>query len=150
MGLDRYKLDKAFTEGVDLRLDDAPDDVFRVRLPSKYNRPYSQGLYGGSAIPLDEKGELKGASGLIAWGHAQFDAFVQHCMISLNGEPIPADFHETHPAAVEELMEKAAEQAADLDEKVSLTVKKSSASSSGKASGQDGKSSISDLRSQAG
>ena len=37
-----YKLDKAFTDGVDIYLDAAPDCAFRVRLPSQYNRVYTQ------------------------------------------------------------------------------------------------------------
>ena len=58
-GLDSYKLDKAFTDGVEIRLDDAPDIVFLVKLPSQYNRGYTQALYSGLEWDISEDGEVK-------------------------------------------------------------------------------------------
>jgi len=135
MGLERYKLDKAFTDGVEIRLDDAPNDVFTVTLPSQYNREYMTAMYSG--IEMDRSGGVvsTGAS-VLSTRYAQIDAFMSVCLKSLNGEPIPADFMKHYPAAVDELMVKATEAAELIDEKVEQNVKKSSALSGGKVNGQ--------------
>lgn len=140
MSLSAYKLDKAFTEGVDIRLDKAPDDVFKVKLPSQYNRGYTSAVYGTMTVDIQD-GEVKAGGNMIATRHKQEDAFIEHCVVSLNGEPLPEDFAVEYPEAVLELMEKAGDLARDIDAKVETTVKKSSASSTGKRSGQVEKSS---------
>jgi hypothetical protein len=146
-----YKLDKSFTDGVEIRLDDAPDVVFLVRLPSTYNRGYSQALYSGLKMSLDDSGEVKtDTSNLMSARYVQEDAFVEYCLVSQDGEPIEADFQKDYPDAVVELMNKASDLVSAIEDKVSDAVGKSQASSSGKADGQAKKSSTLSLSSAAG
>jgi len=140
MGLESYKLDKAFTDGVDIRLDNAPEVVFKVRLPSQYNRGYTQAMYASIEWSMGPDG-IKTGSSLMATKFAQEDAFMANCLISMDGDPIPAGFQDEYPAAVEELMRKANELTKEIDEKVEDSVKKSPALSSGKANGQGVKTS---------
>jgi hypothetical protein len=149
MGLESYKLDKSFSEGVDIRLDNAPDDVFRVKLPSQYNRGYTAALYGAMTISLED-GDVKAGGNLVATRHAQEDAFVEYCLESLNGEPLPDGFVSDYPSAIQELITKSSELAAAIEERVGDTVKKLSASSPGSESGQVEKSSTLGLKSKTG
>jgi hypothetical protein len=149
MSLDAYKLDKAFTEGVDIRLDRAPDDVFRVKLPSQYNRGYTSAVYGSLKINVDGDGARADGS-IIGTRHAQEDAFVEHCVVSLNGDPLPGNFMAEYPEAVTELMEKASELASEVDNRVGETVKKSPASLTGSENGQARKGSTGGSKRQAG
>lgn len=134
--LGKYKLDKAFTKGVELRLDDAPDVVFMVRLPSQYNRSYTQALYGAMEWNVGEDGNIKTGGSLMQTRYAQEDAFIEHCLLSMDGEPIEDDFASEYPEAVQELMSKATELANDMQERVESSVKKSQTSSGGSESGQ--------------
>jgi hypothetical protein len=136
MSLSKYKLDKAFSEGVDIRLDDAPDDVFKVKLPSQYNRGYTSALYGAMTVSLDD-GKVQAGGGLMETRFAQEDAFIEHCVVSLNGEPLPDGFISEYPLAIAELMTKASELAAAIEDKVGDTVKKSQTSLTGSESGQE-------------
>jgi len=149
-GLGKYKLDKAFTEGVIIYLDDAPDVPIRVRLPSQYNRGYNQALYGGIKYDVDETGNVKPTSGLMDMKYAQEDAFLSDCLVDIDGEPVPENFREEYPVALAELMEKAKELADAIEFKVADSVKKSPASSDGSESGAGKKSSTLHLKSQAG
>ena len=133
--LKKYKLDKAFTDGVDIYLDDAPDVAFKVRLPSNYNRAYSQALYGAMGFDIDDDGKVKPQGSLIDTKYAQEDAFLNHCLLSIDGDPVPADFATEYPRALQELTSKANELAAALDEQVQDSVKKSQASSTGSSDG---------------
>jgi len=146
--LKSYRLDKAFTEGVDIILDHAPDVLFKVRLPSQYNRGYMQALYSG--IELDSLSGVKTGATLMGTKYAQQEAFVGHCMVSVDGEPVPSNFRDEYPAALDELIEKATVLAGQLDAKVEGDAKKSPPSSSGKASGQGEKSSTGALNKLAG
>jgi hypothetical protein len=148
-GLENYKLDKAFTEGVEIRLDDAPDTVFLVKLPSQYNRGYTQALYSGLEWDIGEDGEVKTGGSLIATRYAQEDAFMQFCLETIDGEPVPDNFLADYPAAVAELMAKTNDLVQAIEEKVSKSVGKSSASSSGKKGGQEKSSSTSSLSREA-
>jgi len=150
MGLEKYKLDKAFTDGVDIYLDAAPDVVFRVRLPSQYNRAYSQALYGAMDWSVGDDGQVKPGGSLLTTRYAQEDAFIEHCLLSQDGEPVPESFRTDYPLALAELMEKAAELANDIQERVADTVKKSSASSTGSADGLDARSFMPSLNDAAG
>jgi hypothetical protein len=150
MSLDAYKLDKAFTEGVELRLDKAPDDVFVVKLPSQYNRGYTSAVYGAMQLNIGEDGKVKAAGDMMATRYKQEDAFVDHCIVSLNGEPLPEGFVTEYPEALTELMAMANDLANAIDGKVDSTVKKSSASSTGSRSGQAEKSSTESSKRQAG
>ena len=140
-----YKLDKAFTEGVDLTLDAAPDVVFRVRLPSQYNRAYTQALYAGMDFDMTD-GEVKPKGGVMAAKYAQDDAFIAHCLLSMDGEAIPDSFASEYPIAVAELIEKATELASKIEAKVSDTVEKSQPTSLGSGSGQGKKNSTVSLK----
>jgi hypothetical protein len=148
--LKAYKLDKSFTDGVEIRLDNAPDVVFLVRLPSMYNRGYSQALYGGMGMTLDNAGEVKAGASLMVARYAQEDAFIEHCLISQDGEPIDDDFQIEYPEAVAELISKSNDLVVAVESKVTDAVGKSPASSSGKADGQGKKSSTLSLSSAAG
>lgn len=134
--LAKYKLDNAFTEGVCLYLDDASDVAFLVKLPSQYNRSYTQAVYGGMEFNVDQLGEMKTTGQILSTRYAQQDAFIDYCVISMDGDPVPQGFFDEYPAALEELMSKASELAAKIEEDVSNSVKKSPSSSSGKGSGQ--------------
>lgn len=148
-GLDSYKLDKAFTEGVEIRLDNAPDTVFLVKLPSQYNRGYTQALYSGLDWDIQD-GEVKTGGSLIATRYMQEDAFMEYCLMSIDGEPVPEGFLQEYPAAVAELMSKTNDLVQDIEAKVTTTVKKSQASSSGKNAGQEKSSSTESLNSAVG
>ena len=134
MSLDAYKLDKGFTEGVEITLDAAPDDVFVVLLPSMYNRKYSQALYSGMDFSELEDGTNK--VNYVVAKYAKDDAFVEHCLLTLNGKPLPPRFVDEYPSAVDELARKADEMAAAIDERVKNTVKKSQPTSTGTSGGQ--------------
>ena len=148
--LSRYKLDKGFTDGVDIILDNAPDVTFRVRLPSQYNRGYTQALYGGMEWSIGDDGSVKPGGSLMSARYAQEDAFLAHCLLAIDGEPVPAGFRDDYPSALSELMEKATELANAIEEKVTESVKKSPTSSTGKGSGQGVKGSTMSLTSAAG
>jgi len=138
--LKAYKLNKAFTDGVDIRLDGA-DVVCKVRLPSQYNRGYTQALYSGIGFEFSD-GLVKPSGSIMDTRYAQEDAFVEHCLLSIDGEPVPDDFAKEYPSALAELMEKSTELANEIEEKVNSTVKKSQPISTGSETGQERKSSI--------
>lgn len=148
--LGKYKLDKAFSDGVDIRLDDAPDVVFTVRLPSQYNRAYTQALYSSMEWDLGEDGAIKTGGSLMATRYAQEDAFLEHCLMSMDGEPITEGFAKDYPEAVAELMSKAIDLSNDIQERVETSVKKSPASSNGNDSGQEKSGSTSTLKAAEG
>ena len=133
--LKNYKLNKAFTDGVDIRLDGA-DVVCKVRLPSQYNRGYTQALYSGIGFEFNDDGMVKPSGSLMDTRYAQEDAFVQHCLLSIDDEPVPGNFAAEYPAALAELMEKSTELANAIEEKVNSTVKKSRPISTGSETGQ--------------
>ena len=97
-----YKLNKAFTEGVDICLDDAPEVQFRVRLPSQYNRGYTNAIYGGMGFKVSADGMMQTEANIMDAKYAQEDAFLAHCLVSMDGEPVPADFAAEYPAALAE------------------------------------------------
>ena len=130
-----YKLNKAFTDGVAIPLDNA-EVSFMVRLPSQYNRGYQQAICSGMGMKLDEDGNAVLGGDIMVARYAQVDAFVEHCLLSMDGEAIPDDFAIEYPDAVSELLGKATEMANDIEDKVSESVKKSSGSATGKGSGQ--------------
>ena len=133
--LKAYKLDKAFTDGVDIRLDNA-DVVCRVCLPSQYNRGYTQALYSGIGFEFNDDGLVKPSGSLMDTRYAQEDAFVQHCLMLIDGDPVPAGFAAEYPSLLVELMEKSTELANAIEEKVNSTVKKSQPISTGNETGQ--------------
>lgn len=145
-GLEKYKLDKAFTKGTIIYLDSAPHVEFLVKLPSPYNRGYTQGLYGAMDFSIDGEGEVKAGGGLISAKYAQEDAFLDHCLVSIDGEPVPKEFSVEYPEALQELMSKATELANAITERVDDSVKKSSASSDGSETGEAKKSSMPTLK----
>lgn len=147
--LNKYKLDKAFTDGVDIYLDDAPDVAFRVRLPSQYNRGYTNALYGGMGFKIGVDGAVNTEANVMDAKFAQEDAFMSCCLLEIDGEAVPEGFKTDYPAALTELMEKATELANEIEDGVSNTVKKSPALSTGSASGQVSKGSTLSLKSGA-
>jgi hypothetical protein len=140
MSLEKYKLDKSFTEGVDVVLEDVPEHTFRIRLPSQYNRAYMSAMYSGIDVENLSETMKKGGS-VLQTRYAQQDAFINTCLISMDGEPIPADFFVEYAPLLDVLMAKANELANDIENRVEDNVKKSPSSSVGKANGRAGKSS---------
>jgi len=138
--LKSYKLDCAFTDGVCIRLDNAPDVEFMVRLPSQYNRAYTQALYGALDWSLNDEGDIKPGGNVLDTRFHQIDAFIGHCLLSVDGEPAPDNFSTEYPGAVDELMIKANELANAISERVDDSVGKSSGSASGDHDGLDGRS----------
>ena len=135
--LRHYKLDRAFTDGVDIILDNAPDVTFRVRLPSQYNRPYSQALYSQLTWQTGEDGSIIPAGDLLATRYAGEDAFLAHCLVSIDGAPAPDNFATEYPGALAELMQKANDLVQDIEARVSDTVGKSATILTGPDDGQD-------------
>jgi hypothetical protein len=133
--LKAYKLDRAFSDGVDIYLDQAPDVAFKVKLPSQYNRSYTTAIYGAMDWTLED-GKVKSGGSVVDTRYAQESAFVEHCLISIDGEAVPDDFTNEYPAALTELMEKANELVTAIEDKVDDSVKKSPALSAGKSDGQ--------------
>jgi hypothetical protein len=148
--LRKYKIDKAFTEGVEIRLDNAPDVVFLVKLPSRYNRGYSEALYSGMSMSLNDDGSVKADASLVSARYIQEDAFVDYCLVSIDGEDVPSGFQGDYPEAVSELMTKAADLVEAIESKVDDAVGKSPASSNGNQSGQAKTDSTVSLSSAAG
>ena len=134
--LSAYKLDNAYTGGVELTLDNAPDVIFMVRLPSMYNRAYTQALYSGMHMEVNDDGTVTGDTNIMDAKYAQEDAFVAHCLVSIDGEPLSKSFADDYPAALAELMEKATALATSIEEKVTESVKKSPTTSHGKSGGR--------------
>jgi hypothetical protein len=150
-GLSKYKLDKAFTEGAVIFLDDAPEVSFLVKLPSPYNRGYTQALYGAMDFTIGDDGAVKAGGALIEARYAQEDAFIEHCIVNIemtdDGEILDKhEFATGYPEGLAELMNKATELADAITEQVNTSVKKSSASSTGNESGQAKKDSIQSLK----
>ena len=138
--LGKYKLDKSFTDGVLIRLDDAPDVEFMVRLPSQYNRAYTQALYGAMDWSVGDDGKVNTGGNLMDTRYSQLDAFLAHCLLTMDGEPIPDNFATEYPEALDELMTKANELANAISERVDDSVKKSLGSASGDHDGLDARS----------
>ncbi len=126
---------------MDITLDQAPGVTFKVRLPSNYNREYARVLYAGGRFELDDDGQLVSKTSVIEAAHANQDAFLKGCLLSMNGGPIPEKFAEEYPEALAELMVKAREMADALDEGIGEQVKKSATSSSGQTLGEESTSS---------
>ena len=148
--LENYKLDKCFTDGVEITLDNAPEAVFMVKLPSTHNREYARVLYSGAKYEVDEQGNITSAASMVEAMHANQDAFIKGCMISLNGKPVPVDFAEKYPEALAELMVKAREMADNLDQEAADIVKKPVTSTSGATHGPTNGASTSSLKAAAG
>ena len=140
--LENYKLDRAFSEGVEIILEKAPGAVFLVKLPSTHNREFARALYSGVGFELDDSGEFKPTGSIIEATYAQQDAFVKGCIVSVNNEPVPTGFAEKYPEALAELMEKARALADELDAGIDEAVKKPPTISSGNKSGPGSGSSI--------
>lgn len=143
-----YKLNNAYTDGVEIGLDNS-DVVFMVRLPSMYNREYTQALYSGLNMDVGEDGTVTGTSNIMDHKYAQEDAFFNYCLVSMDGDPIPSDLKSNYPAVLEELIAKATEIAGAIEEEVETSVKKSLNTSSGKDAGGAKKSSTVSLSSAA-
>lgn len=141
MSLDKlksYRVNKAFTEGVTIHLDDAPDVDFTVVLPGPYNRPYMAAMYGGIEVDFSDDGASRAKTNVLQARETQIVAFLEHCLRWIDGEPVPEDFRDEYPAAVDELMAKATELANRLDEEVDDAAGKLSPTSIGSVGGATG------------
>lgn len=136
MSLDKlksYRINNAYTEGVIINLDDADDVDFLVKLPGPYNRPYIAAIYGD--IDIDMSGETSNKINVLRTREVQEKAFLDHCLVSIDGEVPPKDFAELYPAALEELMSKATAKVEEISARVDAGIKKSQPTSIGKVAG---------------
>ena len=133
--LSKYRVDKAFTEGVIINLDDAPDVDFLVKLPGQYNRSYMAALYGAIEIDFDDEGNAATKTNVLKARDMQEAAFVDHCLVSIDGEAPPDNFAQEYPMALEELVRKANDLLEAMSDDVEEAVKKSAPSLVGNASG---------------
>lgn len=136
--LSKYKVNKAFTEGVVINLSDAPDVDFLVRLPGQYNRAYMAEVYGSLNLTFDDDGKPVGVANVIATRQLQEEAFLKHCLLAIDGEPTPVGFAEEYPKAIEELMVEAGKLVDQIAKGVDEGVKKSAPTLIGNANGTDG------------
>jgi len=136
--LSKYRVNKAFTEGVDIHLDDAPDVCFRVKLPGQYNRAYMAEMYGSIEVDFNEAGEAKTKTNILKARDTQELAFIKHCLVSIDGEPAPDNFASDFPLALEELLLKSNKLLEGLDKAVDEGSKKSQPSLVGSTSGATG------------
>lgn len=163
MNLDKlkhYRLDPAFIDGVIITLDEAPDAEFLIRLPCKYNRAFTSEIIGAFEIPMpddaaeaatekaNEAGDAKDDKGpesvnptaqVAAFLDRRREAFVRHCIVSMDGEPIDPDQLEREcPEVVDQLLEKADAMAKALQEGADAAKKKSAPTSPGTTPGESG------------
>lgn len=124
MDFDRYRVPASAREGVDIALPGTTDAVFRVRLPTRYNRAYMAAAQRALAVKLGEDGRADlSAVDFVAWREARLAAFLDHCVIGipegLTREGLAEEYRpglEALFAAAEELAE-AEEEAAEAAEK---------------------------------
>jgi hypothetical protein len=135
--LKRYRVDSAYTQGVVITLDEAPDVEFLVRLPGKHNRAYIAEMYGAVEFSLD--GEVPNVTRTFSeMQDLQERAFLKHCLLSIDGEPVPPDFAAEYPDALEELMAKANKMAQAHQEGADAAKKKSVTTFDGSVAGVAG------------
>lgn len=139
--LNSYKVNKAYTEGVIMHLDDAPEVNFLVKLPGPYNRAYMAAIYGSMEIDLESAEgpeDVKAKINFMEAKEAQEKAFVSHCLVSIDGDPVPDNFLEEYPKAVEELVEKANDAVKRVEARVEDATKKLQPTSTGSIVGVTG------------
>jgi hypothetical protein len=140
MNLDKlksYRVDSAYTTGVTITLPKAPDVAFQVVLPGKHNRAYIADVYGALQLTMD--GDISSVqTSVLEARERQEQAFLRHCLKSIDGEPVPDSFADEYPEALEELMAKANEMALALQEDADDAEKKSVPTSAGSIVGAVG------------
>lgn len=130
----KYRVNSAFTEGVEIQLDHYPGVVAVVRLPGQHNRPYQQAIFGSMEIDANGVVGMTSSSALDAKNRL-VDAFIAHCIVSIAGEEPDESLRDELLPMTEELMEKATEIAANLDTVVDDASKKSLPTSIGNVGG---------------
>lgn len=136
-GLAHYQTNEAFTRGVVIKLDHAPEYEFLVALPGRANRAFIHEAFAavdvdvqdGKVVPNFKQGAVKAAED-------RRRAFINHCLKSVNGEPIPANFELDYAAALDELQQKAENLAEKIDKEIDEAAKKSVPSLVGSTDGQ--------------
>ena len=136
--LNKYKVDKGYTKGVVINLDDAPDVDFLVKLPGPYNRPYMADVYGSIQLDMASEDMPSPKMSVMQARDVQEAAFLEHCLVSIDGEDVPENFATEFPEAVEELMKKAGELVQQVSNRVEDGIKKSLPTSTGSAGGATG------------
>ena len=119
-----HGLDTAITEGKEFKLAGNDEYTFLVKVPSQHNKPFRNAIAASLDMSYGDDGEVKMNSNIVQFRQKQSEAFVSHCMVSINGEPVPADFGDKFPTVVEELMEAADKVAQAIDGEVEDAVKK--------------------------
>jgi hypothetical protein len=83
MNLEAYRVPDAVRAGVEIALPKA-DAVFRVKLPSAFNRPYTRAIqtamFAGATVNPEGKIEL-GVIDVPAMRDQRIEAFCAHCLI---------------------------------------------------------------------
>lgn len=136
--LKAYKVDKGYSEGVEITLDRAEGVVCLVKLPGPYNRPYMAAIYGNVRINVGADGEATGEIQAFEARDNQERAFVEHCLLTIDNQPVPVDFIEEYPEALSELMGKASLMVEEIANRVEEGSKKSVPSLIGNTAGATG------------
>lgn len=122
--LDAYKMPKSVSEGVEIPLEDAPEVVCVVKLPTTYNKPFRSYIMDNLKV---------GPSGMVEQPLHEVDqirreGFLETClvMISVEGVPVadPKAFFVEYPIAEDEVFANATKMAKELEEKTEDKAKK--------------------------
>lgn len=119
-----HGLDAAITKGKVYILDSNKDYEFLVRLPSEYNKAYQNQVSGALKMSYDDEGGVVMGATMLEFREAQRAAFLAHCLMSINGEPVPKEFSDNFTRVIDELFALANDDAAAIDGAVKDAVKK--------------------------
>lgn len=83
MDFEAYRVPASAREGVDIELPAAPGAVFRVKLPTRYNREYAAAAQRALAVKLGADGRPDFSQVDFAeWREARLAAFLEHCVVA--------------------------------------------------------------------
>lgn len=128
MSFEAYRVPSSAREGVEITLPDAPQAVFRVRLPSHYNREYSIAAQRALTVRLGPDGKPDyGSIDFIAWREARLAAFLEHCVLTLPEGLTRESLADEYRPGLIALFERAEEMAGEEEAEAIESTKKSSA-----------------------
>lgn len=125
MDFEAYRVPASARLGVDIELPGTTGAVFRVKLPSRYNRDYSAAVQRAMAMRVDENGKPDLSSvDFVAWREARLAAFLDFCVIGYPEGLTREALAEEYRPGLEALFERAEELAADEEAEAIESVKK--------------------------
>ena len=134
MSMESYRVPLGVREGVELTLP-GTDTVFRVKLPSSWNKPYQRALM--TSWPTEVEWSTLPVAEQLALMDKQQQAFADHCLVHPLPDGITFDIlRDEYPAALEWLTTESARLALELDQEASDAAKKSQPSSPGPIAGR--------------